>query len=172
MDGFPSLIFIYRFFFLFLVDHPKLDPITLNHFLTEPNSIGIHFTLVLKKADLVQLKVKSLGHHHSCHGNSRPTHMKAYAFVFANTHITNRQCKSSPLANHDSEKFLLCLRRWSSSATLPTIPLPYPKSSPSPLKSFLALSPFFFPFFFFFFFSTSLINKTIKKSKTSKKIML
>jgi hypothetical protein len=84
-----------------LVDHPKLDPIALSRFLAEPDSINIHFTLVLKKANLVQLKVRGLGQHHVCHGNFRHTHMKAYAFIFAKTHGTNYQCKSSPLVNCD-----------------------------------------------------------------------
>jgi hypothetical protein len=105
MNGFPSLIFIYKVFLLFLVDRPKLNQITFSRFLAKPDSIGIHFTFMLKKANLVQVKVRGLGHHHLCHGNSRPTHMKAYAFIFAKTHNTNCQCKSSPLANRDNENF-------------------------------------------------------------------
>jgi hypothetical protein len=49
MDGFPSLIFIYRVLLLFLVDRPKLHPIAFNHFLVQPDSIGIDFTLMLKR---------------------------------------------------------------------------------------------------------------------------
>jgi hypothetical protein len=47
----PCFLFI-GFYFFFLVDHPKLDPITLNYFLVEPDSIGIDFTLMLKKGKL------------------------------------------------------------------------------------------------------------------------
>jgi hypothetical protein len=109
MDGFLSLIFIYKVFLLFLVDRPKLDLLAFSRFHAKLDSIGIHFTLVLKKANLIQLKVKGLGQHDLCHGNSRHAHLKAFAFIFTKTHNANCQCKSFPLANHDNENFFYTL---------------------------------------------------------------
>jgi hypothetical protein len=150
MDGFPSLIFTYKVILFFLVDRPKLDPITFSRFLVELDSIGIHLTLVLKKANLVQLKVRGLGHHHLCHGNSRHAHMKAYAFVFTKTHGTNHWCKPSPLVNHDNKNFYFAFVN----GTRPPHLLQFlrPTWNPPLHPSNLSL-PFcpFFPFFFFFF---------------------
>jgi len=137
-DGWVPILDFYftRFFFFSWWIAPSWIQWLLAAF---PNSISMHYTFVLKKPYLVQLKVRGLGHHHLCHGNSRPTHMKAYAFVFTKTHSTNRWCKSSPLANRESKKiyfaftdgacppllqflkFLLHLHWWSLSTTPPTI---------------------------------------------------
>ncbi len=75
----------------------------------------------------------------------RPTHMKAYPSFSPTLAAQIVGCKSSPLANRESENFYFAFVRRSSSAT-PTIPPPCPKSSPPPL----ALT---FPFFFFFLFA-------------------
>ncbi len=146
MGSHPWFLFI-RFFF-------KLDLITLNRFLAELDSISIHFILVLKKTNLVQLKVRGLGHHHLCHGNSRPAHMKVYTFIFTKTNDTNRQSKFSPLVNRDSEKFYFA---FADGARLPLL-LQFlrlaqnPHLRPSNLS--LPFGPYFSFFSLFFFYLT------------------
>jgi hypothetical protein len=87
--------------------------------------------------------------------------MKTYAFVFAKIQYANRRRKHSPLAKCESENFCVFAsgtRRHSSydSSALPEIFPSAPQIFPWPLA------------LIFLFFSTSLINKSIKKLKTSK----
>jgi hypothetical protein len=95
--------------------------------------------------------------------------MKAYAFVFAKTHGANRRRKSSPLANRDSENFYFAFAGGDRPPLL--LQFHHPARNPLLRPSNLSLPshPYFSLLFLIFFFSTSLINKTIKESKTSQK---
>lgn len=102
--------------------------------------------------------------------NRRPTHMKAYTFVFAKTHHTNHHHKSYLLANHEREKFYFA---FASRVCLPLLLLFLrPARNPPLHPSNLSLPSYPFPFFFsFFFFFTSLIIKSIFLKNFKKKTL-
>jgi hypothetical protein len=94
--------------------------------------------------------------------------MKTYAFVFAKTHGTNRQRKSSPLANHDSENFHLTFIGGARQPLLLFLrPARNPPLCPQIFPFLLALN---FPFFFSFFsFPPHLLTKQLKNKKIKEK---
>jgi hypothetical protein len=89
--------------------------------------------------------------------------MKTHDFVFAEAHGANRPRKSSPLANRDSENFYFAFAALLLRFLRPARNLPLRPSNLS-----LPSRPYFSLLFLIFFFSASIINKTIKESKTSK----
>jgi hypothetical protein len=103
-----------------------------------------------------------------CHGNFKPTHMKAYAFIFAKTHNKICQCKSFPLANCDNETFYFAFVDGAHSPLLlqffhPTRNPPLHPSNRSLLFTHI------FPFFLFFSFLPHLLTKQLKNQKLQKK---
>jgi hypothetical protein len=94
--------------------------------------------------------------------------MENFPFVFAKTQSENRRRNYSSLANCESENFYFAF----ASGTRPSLLLRFLRPTRNlPLRpsNLLLASRHYFSLFISPFFSTSVVNKSIKKSKTSKK---
>ncbi len=100
----------------------------------------------------------------------RLAHRKTDACVFVKIHHANCWHKSSLLANHESQNFVLHLRWRRSFATPPNIPPPWPKSSPFLPQIFPYPFALTFPFFFSFISKTSFSKKSISSSFINNKL--